>query len=61
MPEYRKIEFSQLHKADIIFSTQRDSTISATIRAATDSIISHTMLVTKSFYVIEAINEGVKE
>jgi hypothetical protein len=61
MPEYRKIEFSQSHKADIIFSTQRDSTISATIRAATDSIISHTMLVTKSFYVIEAINEGVKE
>lgn len=61
MPAYRKIDFSQLHKADIIFSTQRDSTISATIRAATNSIISHTMLVTKSFYVIEAINDGVKE
>ena len=61
MPEYRLIDFSQLHKADVIFSTQRDSAISATIRAATDSTISHTMLVTEHLKVIEAIDEGVKE
>lgn len=59
MSEHRKIDFNQLHKADIIFSTQRDSSISATIRAATNSIISHKMLVTKPFYIIEANNYGV--
>lgn len=61
MPEYRLIGFNQLNKADIIFSTQRDSTISATIRAATNCAISHTMLVTKFNYIIDATDEGVKE
>lgn len=61
MPEYRLIDFNQLHKADIIFSTQRDSAISATIRAATNCVISHTMLVTKFNYIIDATDRGVRE
>ena len=61
MPDYKLIDFNQLHKADIIFSTQRDSAISASIRAATNSIISHTMLVTKFNYIIDATDEGVQE
>ncbi len=60
MSEYRKIDFSQLYKADIIFSTQRDSTISATIRAATNSAISHTMLVVDGISVIDAREDGVQ-
>ncbi len=60
-PEYRLIDFSQLHKADIIFTTQRDSTISATIRAATNCSISHTMLVTRSNYIIDSTDIGAKE
>lgn len=61
MPEYKKIDFNQLHKADIIFTTQRDSNISATIRAATDCAISHTILVTDFYKIIDATEIGVKE
>ena len=61
MPEYRLIDFSQLHKADIIFTTQRDSAISATIRAATNSVISHTMLVSGYYKIIDSTEIGVKE
>jgi len=60
MPEYRKIDFSQLSKADIIFSTQRDSTISAAIRAATNCAISHTMLVVDGISIIDAREDGVQ-
>jgi hypothetical protein len=61
MPDYKLISFNQLHKADIIFTTQRDSVISATIRAATKSIISHTMLVTGFNQIIDSTDIGVKE
>jgi uncharacterized protein YycO len=60
MPDYKKVEFSQLSKADIIFTTS-DAAESAGIRKATNSIISHTMLVTKYNYVIEATADGVEE
>lgn len=60
MPEYRLINFNQVSKADIIFSTHRNSAISSTIRTATNSIISHTMLVIDSSRIIEANNNGVE-
>lgn len=60
MPEYRKVDITQLSKADIIFTTSNSPT-SATIRKATNSIISHTMLVTGFQQVIEAVDSGVEE
>lgn len=60
MPEYRKVDFSQLSKADIIFTTS-DAPESAGIRKAINSIISHTMLVTDYYKVIEAIAPRVRE
>lgn len=60
MPEYRTVEFNHLSKADIIFTTS-NAPESAAIRKATNSIISHTMLVTQHNFVIEAISKGVKE
>ncbi len=53
------INFNQLHKADIIFTTNRDSSISKTIRAATNSICSHTMLVVNDSEIIDATAHGV--
>lgn len=61
MPDYKKIEFSQLSKADVIFTTARDSSISATIRKATNSIISHTMLVSRYGFIIDSTASGVQE
>lgn len=55
-----KVEFSQLSKADIVFTTS-DASESAAIRKATGSIISHTMLVTEANKVIEAIAPTVIE
>lgn len=60
MPEYKEVKFSQLHKADIIFTTSA-AVESVTIRKATSSIISHTMLVTTNNTVIEAIAPSVTE
>lgn len=54
------INFNQLHKADIIFTTDRDSTISQTIRTATNSICSHTMLVVDKTYINDSTGEGVQ-
>jgi hypothetical protein len=54
MPDYRTINFNQLSKADIIFTTARNSLISQTIRKATDSIISHTMFVADGIYIIDS-------
>lgn len=61
MPEYRKIEFNQLHKADIIFTTARYATISIAIRKATNSVISHTMLVSKQGWIVDSTEKGVQE
>lgn len=60
MSDYRKVAFNQLSKADIIFTTS-NSVESAGIRQATNSIISHTILVTKYNFVIEATGKGVDE
>ncbi len=59
MPEYRLIKFEQLSKADIIFTTDRNHWLSKTIRAATNSIISHTMLVVDNTKIIDSTGDGV--
>lgn len=55
------LNFGQLNRADIILTTQRNSLISAGIRTVTNSIISHSMLVSENLKVIEATNRGVGE
>ena len=60
MYEPRDIDFSQLSKADIIFTTSIAAE-SVAIRKATNSIISHTMLVTGFNTVIEAVAPQVIE
>lgn len=55
------VKFEELYKADIIFTTNRDSTVSKTIRAATRSIISHSMLVASQIKIIDSTDEGVQE
>lgn len=61
MPDIiNNIEFRQLWKADIIFTTS-NAPESIGIRKAINSIISHTMLVTESNKVIEAIKPVVRE
>lgn len=54
------VKFDQLYKADIIFSTDENSSISATIRAATNSVCSHTMLVHSVGNIIDSTADGVK-
>jgi hypothetical protein len=61
MPEYRLVKFEQLSKADIIFTTDRDHWLSQTIRKATNSIISHTMLVANTINIIDSTGDGVLE
>ncbi len=60
MADIVKVEFSQLWKADIVFTTS-SAPVSAAIRKATNSIISHTMLVTAPNTIIEAIEPLVRE
>ena len=60
MPEYREVKFNQLSKADIIFTTS-DAAESIAIRKATNSIISHAILVTEHNKAIEAIAPLVRE
>jgi hypothetical protein len=60
MSQFRMIDFSQLHKADIIFTTDRNHWLSKTIRTATNSIISHTMLVVNNTEIIDSTEIGVK-
>lgn len=60
MPDIIKVEFSQLSKADIIFTTSNHYQ-SVAIRKATNSIISHTMLVIAQDAIIEAIDPDVRE
>ncbi|MDQ6787989.1 MAG: hypothetical protein M3033_14380 [Acidobacteriota bacterium] len=55
-----KITYGDLRIADIIVSTT-GANISAAIRSAIGSDISHAALFTKPNYIIEAIGEGVKE
>ncbi len=59
MPEYKLIDFNQVSKADIIFTTDRDHWLSQTIRAATNSIISHTMIVVDGINIIDSTGAGV--
>lgn len=58
MPEPTMVQFGQLSKADIIFTTS-NAAESTGIRTAINSIISHTMLVTEYNTVIEAIAPNV--
>ncbi len=58
MPEPTMVQFSQLSKADVIFTTS-SALESIGIRNAINSIISHTMLVTEYNTVIEAIAPNV--
>ncbi len=60
MADVINVEFSQLWKADIIFTTS-NAIESVGIRKAINSIISHTMLVTEHNKVIEAITPKVRE
>lgn len=55
------VKFEELYKADIIFTTSHNSTVSKTIRAATNSIISHSILVTSQIKVIDSTADGVLE
>lgn len=60
MQDLPMLNFYQLHKADIILTTQRNHPVSAGIRAATNSIVSHSMMVINYTQVIEAVLDGVK-
>ena len=60
MPDIINVEFSQLSKADIIFTTS-SSPESVGIRKAINSIISHTILVIDYNKIIEAITPNVRE
>lgn len=60
MPDYKQVKFSQLSKADIIFTTS-NAAESKAIRLATNSIISHAILVVEFNKVIEAIAPTVRE
>jgi hypothetical protein len=59
MADYKLINFNQLSKADIIFTTDRNSSLSTTIRTACNSIISHAMLVVDGVNIIDSTGTGV--
>lgn len=54
------LKFQELHKADIILTTARNHPVSAAIRTATNSIVSHSMMVINNVEVIESVTEGVR-